>query len=461
MNDLEKYFTENPGNLIHKWQHYFEIYDRHFARFRGSDVHVVEFGVSHGGSLQMWKHYFGPDARVFGIDIDPHCLKLAEEQIEIIIGDQEDRRFLRSLAQKIPRIDILIDDGGHTMEQQVSTYEELFSHVDENGVYLCEDLHTSYWPGYGGGYKKRGTFVEKSKDFIDAINAWHAAPACGLNVTGFTRTVHSLHYYDSVLVIEKRPIEKPFHLQTGTPTIPNPVPPRRSLAKRLRGRLKREIDRRRGRRGPAAAGVRSGGDRTAVDGPVIEEYVPLNMTRPARILDVASAWKGLERIIEDLLDRNDVGRDRCIEFGVEFGYSAVALSNFFREVVGVDTFVGDAHTAHQGDHYDATRARLAAYPNIRLVRSDFRDFIEGNESRFDLAHIDIVHTYDETYECGLWAALHSDIVIFHDTESFPEVRRAVMAIAETTGHVLSNYPRCHGLGILIDSRGEDVSGSPE
>src|SRR5450631_571956 len=108
MNDLEQHFTKNTGRLIHKYRHYFEIYDRHFSRFRGTDVHVVEFGVSHGGSLQMWKRYFGPQAHIFGIDINPQCKKLEEEQIQIFIGDQDDRRFLQSLAEKIPRMDILI-----------------------------------------------------------------------------------------------------------------------------------------------------------------------------------------------------------------------------------------------------------------------------------------------------------------------------------------------------------------
>lgn len=242
MNDLEKYFTENTGRLIHKWKHYFEIYDRHFSRFRDTDVHVVEFGVSQGGSLQMWKQYFGPNSKIFGIDINPHCKKLEEEQIEIFIGNQADRRFLKSLTGKIPKIDILIDDGGHTMKQQINTYEELFSYIDENGVYLCEDLHTSYWPKYSGGYKKRGTFVEYSKNFIDYINAWHSVQTSWLSITEFTKSVHSLHYYDSVLVIEKRPIEKPFDLKTGTPTIPNFHPPVR-LLKRLKRRLKREIER--------------------------------------------------------------------------------------------------------------------------------------------------------------------------------------------------------------------------
>ena len=241
MNDLEKYFTDNTGRLIQKWKHYFEIYDRHFSRFRGTAVHIVEFGVFQGGSLQMWKEYFGPQCKIFGVDINPHCKTLEEDQIQIFIGDQEDRTFLKTLADRIPRIDILIDDGGHTMAQQIGTFEELFSHIDENGVYLCEDLHTSYWADWGGGYKKRGTFVEYSKQFIDYINAWHSKTS-RLSVTEFTASVHSLHYYDSVLVIEKRPIEEPSQLKTGTREIPEYRPPK-SYSKRIRRELERALRR--------------------------------------------------------------------------------------------------------------------------------------------------------------------------------------------------------------------------
>ena len=242
MNDLEKYFTENTGRLIHKWKHYFEIYDRYFSRYRGTDVCIVEFGVFQGGSLQMWKEYFGANAKIFGIDINPHCKEFEDEQVKIFVGDQEDRIFLKSLTEKIPKIDILIDDGGHTMKQQISTYEELFPYIDEKGVYLCEDLHTSYWPEWGGGYKKRGTFIEYSKNFIDSINAWHSVQKRRLGVTDFTESVHSLHYYDSLLVIEKRPTEKPFHLKTGISTIPD-LNPAMSFLRRLNGQVKRAIDR--------------------------------------------------------------------------------------------------------------------------------------------------------------------------------------------------------------------------
>ncbi len=220
MNDLEKFFAGNSGNLIHKWEHYFEIYDRHFCRFKGTEVHVVEIGVRHGGSLQMWKRYFGSGAKIYGVDINPYCQQLEEEQISIFVGDQADRRFLQSLAERIPRIDILIDDGGHTMEQQRATFEVLFPHIEPSGVYVCEDLHTSYWRRFGGGYRRRGSFIEYTKNFIDLMHAWHSEQPKRLAVTDFTRSAYALHYYDSLLVIEKRPREKPVDLQTGYPWVP-------------------------------------------------------------------------------------------------------------------------------------------------------------------------------------------------------------------------------------------------
>lgn len=242
MNDLEKYFKENKGGMIHKWIHFFEIYDRHFSRFRDTEVNIVEFGVSQGGSLQMWKDYFGSKAKIYGVDINPHCKTLEEEQVQIFIGDQEDRDFLRSLAKQIPKVDILIDDGGHTMRQQINTFEELFYKIDLNGVYLCEDIHTSYWSDWNGGYRKPSSFIEYSKSFIDYINAWHSNTK-RLRMSEFTKSVHSLHYYNSILVIEKRTIDKPFDVMTGKETLPPfHYCPSVSFSKRLVRWIKRKLN---------------------------------------------------------------------------------------------------------------------------------------------------------------------------------------------------------------------------
>ena len=220
MNDLENYFHQNQGRRMHKWLHYFEVYDRHFQKYRNTDVTVLEIGVSQGGSLQMWKNYFGDKAKIFGIDINPDCKNLEEGNIKIFIGSQSDRSFLREVKAQIPPIDILIDDGGHTMSQQIITYEELFHSIKDNGVYLCEDIHSSYWLRYGGGYKRRGTFIEYSKDFIDYLNAYHSKQK-GLKVNSFTKTVNSIHYYDSILVIEKRKREEPEDRITGNISFQN------------------------------------------------------------------------------------------------------------------------------------------------------------------------------------------------------------------------------------------------
>ncbi len=224
MNELESHFRSNTKRLIHKWNHYFEIYDRYFRTYRGQPVTILEIGISQGGSLQMWKEYFGAQAQIIGMDIDPRCKQFEEDRIQVHIGSQSDRNFLRELKNKIPKIDILIDDGGHTMEQQIITFEELFDHIKEDGVYVCEDLHTSYWFEYGGGHKRKGTFIEYSKNFIDYLNAFHSKQN-SLKVNSFTKSVHSIHYYDSMLIVEKRNMTPPYDEQRGEATfLPEPIP---------------------------------------------------------------------------------------------------------------------------------------------------------------------------------------------------------------------------------------------
>jgi hypothetical protein len=178
-------------------------------------------------------------------------------------------------------------------------------------------------------------------------------------------------------------------------------------------------------------------------------YEPLKRTMPEKMIRVTSAWKGLESVIEDILDRFEVGRVRCIEFGVEFGFSTVVFSNYFSIVKGIDIFTGDEHTHYKGDHYEETRNSLSGFGNIELFKSDYRDWIKEDDLHYDFAHVDIVHNYHETYECGLWAAKHSKCCIFHDTESFISVRRAVFDIAKDTGKKAYNYPFHHGLGIIV------------
>lgn len=217
-NSLSDFFFSNKGNLINKWHHYFEIYERHFEKYKGKDVALMEIGVYHGGSLQMWKNYFGKNSRIYGIDINPECKKFEDDNVKIFIGSQEDRSFLRDVLKQIPELDIIIDDGGHTMRQQIVSFEVLYDRIKEDGIYLCEDTHTSYWKKYGGGYKRRGSFIEYSKQLIDFLYSLY--PLKGSPpVNNFSKTTHSMHFYPGILVIEKRKMETPVDSMTGTRTI--------------------------------------------------------------------------------------------------------------------------------------------------------------------------------------------------------------------------------------------------
>lgn len=202
-NDLWKYFISNHHKPISKWIDYFRVYDKYFAKYRNTDVVMCEIGVCKGGSLQMWKKYLGGSATIIGIDINEKCKQLEEDQIHIEIGSQSDARFWDVIKQKYPKIDILLDDGGHTMEQQIATFENMFGHISDGGIYLCEDVHTSYWGKYGGGYKKSSSYIEYTKDFIDAINAYHSETK-ELPISDNSNYIMGLHYYDSIVVIEKQ-----------------------------------------------------------------------------------------------------------------------------------------------------------------------------------------------------------------------------------------------------------------
>ncbi|TDE10269.1 class I SAM-dependent methyltransferase [Dyadobacter psychrotolerans] len=184
----------------------------------------------------------------------------------------------------------------------------------------------------------------------------------------------------------------------------------------------------------------------------IKEYKPKKYVKPEKMIDIVSAWQGLEMIIEDIQLQFGLGNNTCIEFGVEFGYSAVVLSNYFNNVIGVDTFEGDIHTTNKNQHYEETQQRLASFNGIKLFKSDYKDWIRRDSEHYDLAHVDIVHTYEDTYQCGLWASQHSDCTLFHDTESYPDVKKAVLDIAKKTGQQIYNYPLHFGLGILVNKR---------
>ena len=143
MKRFNELFNEHTGEGIIKWSNYGDIYDKHFAPFREHNINILEIGVLRGGSMRMWEKYF-PKANIFGIDINEECLQYQSDRTKIFIGDQSDVSFLRNVKAKIPKIDILIDDGSHRAKDQKITFDEMYYHVRKPGVYLIEDIEFNY-----------------------------------------------------------------------------------------------------------------------------------------------------------------------------------------------------------------------------------------------------------------------------------------------------------------------------
>lgn len=194
-------FLNHDKRLIHKWKHYFPIYERHFKNFVYKPVTFIEIGCGFGGSLQMWKQYFGPHARIVGIDVNPECERYAEDQIEIHIGPQQDTEFLKHVVDRVGTPDIVLDDGSHVMSHIAATFNFLYPKMPKNGVYLVEDLHTAYWEEYEGGLHRPATFIELCKNLVDELNADHSRGA--LAPSEFTKSTFGMHFYDSVVVFER------------------------------------------------------------------------------------------------------------------------------------------------------------------------------------------------------------------------------------------------------------------
>lgn len=225
---LRQIYENHRGRQAMKWDHYLDIYQRYLEPYRGTGAHILEIGVFKGGSLEIWREYFGTDARLTAIDNNPETRKVVDADTTVFVGEQGDPAFLNSLRERVPPFDIVIDDGSHVSSDQIASFEGLFPHLNERGLYIVEDIHACFWPTHTTSGSP--TFIDFANDLVTSQHSWYQH-AVGIRSfatppskrgeprpsTEFARQVEALHFHDSILVIEKSPHPEPWVRMFGVP----------------------------------------------------------------------------------------------------------------------------------------------------------------------------------------------------------------------------------------------------
>jgi hypothetical protein len=211
--DLIDLFTNNKGPIVHKWHHYIPIYEKYFSQFKNTEFKFLEIGVDRGGSLQMWRKYFGQKAKIYGIDINPECMEFNGVAGQVRIGSQSDFGFLESVVNEMGGVDVILDDGSHQMKHIKNSLKYLFPRLSYGGIYLIEDLHTAYWSQWGGGVKSNENFFNYVRNICDDMHRWYHGEK--LKYESWTTECSALHIHDSVVILEKNKVYRPTHSQIG------------------------------------------------------------------------------------------------------------------------------------------------------------------------------------------------------------------------------------------------------
>tara|TARA_Y100000768_G_scaffold90975_1_gene65556 strand:- start:5982 stop:6845 length:864 start_codon:yes stop_codon:yes gene_type:complete len=190
-----KSFMRSPYRSI-KHKSYFNVYDTLLEEYIGKEITFVEIGILDGGSLFMWRDFFGEQARIIGIEINESSKVWQDHGFEIYIGSQGDTEFWREFYNIVGDVDVVLDDGGHTYQQQIITVESALQHLKPEGKIIVEDTYTSYQKEYGS--PSNYSFIKYAFNLVDGMN--YRTPVVNSKKTG--STIHNVSFFESIVSIK-------------------------------------------------------------------------------------------------------------------------------------------------------------------------------------------------------------------------------------------------------------------
>jgi cephalosporin hydroxylase len=203
---FEDLYFSHKGLVSDKWHHYFEVYDRYFSRYESP--HILEIGNADGGSLELYEKWFEGRATVHGIEIDQarvDKILSVHPEWDVVCGDATDPDFMEMYFwARDWRPDIVIEDASHAHGDQADLIDIIFPRMAEGGVYICEDIHTSFIPGYEQpGREVFAHYAARLTSFVQEFH-WPNNDRSWLSATDFGRNLYCMSFYDSMVVLEKR-----------------------------------------------------------------------------------------------------------------------------------------------------------------------------------------------------------------------------------------------------------------
>jgi glycosyltransferase involved in cell wall biosynthesis len=217
-------YEEHVGKVSDKWSICLHEYDRILGAYRAKRVRLLEIGIQNGGSLDIWSQYFPHAQRLVGCDINPDCARLSYEdpRIAVVVGDANSDATQAKILTYAPALDVIMDDGSHRSSDIVKSFARYFPHLADDGVFIAEDLHCSYWEDFEGGLFDPFSSITFFKRLADVISYEH----WGIDrhridiLSGFfsqygfqidenaLQHVHSVEFLNSMCVIRKAEPER-------------------------------------------------------------------------------------------------------------------------------------------------------------------------------------------------------------------------------------------------------------
>ena len=174
MKSLKDLYKNHSGKVSDKWTIYLNEYEDKLSQYQKLPIKIFEIGILNGGSLEIFSKYFLNAELILGCDIDKKCKELhfVEPNIKLVVGDVNNEKIKNEIIRH-SKFDIILDDGSHNSDDVVKTFCNYFNYLKNEGLYIIEDLHCSYWREHRGGLFYPASSINFFKKLVDIINYEH------------------------------------------------------------------------------------------------------------------------------------------------------------------------------------------------------------------------------------------------------------------------------------------------